>query len=180
MAISTLLIIAVYKTFVIREPCMWPSSQRVLRTSVIRASDRCKENQGSNPVGESRCWIVKSLLTKWSKQGLHSPLKYSRIYSVWYLFVHLGKRACLWTDSSNLSKWFVTYRQQSKILVNDKLVSSKSSKFLYTVTPQILPSDSWNPWFPSNTRFSLSSTDSLWCLFKRVKWKKEKENVSFS
>ena len=108
ITISTLLILAVYKTLVIHEPCMWPSSQRVLRSSVVRASDRCTENQGSNPVGESRRWIVKSLLTKWSKQGLHSPLNYSRIYSVWYLFVHLGKRACLWTDSFNLSKWFVT------------------------------------------------------------------------
>ena len=43
MTISTLLILAVHMTYVIHEPVpfIWPSSPRVLRTSVVRASDRC-------------------------------------------------------------------------------------------------------------------------------------------
>ena len=44
MTISTLLILAVCRTRVIHESCIWASSPRVLRSSVERASDRCTKN----------------------------------------------------------------------------------------------------------------------------------------
>ena len=37
--ISTLLILAVLRTHITREPCIWPSSPWVLRSSVVSASD---------------------------------------------------------------------------------------------------------------------------------------------
>ena len=48
MTISTLLILAVRRAHVIHEPCIWPSLPRVLRRSVVRASDRCTEGHWIN------------------------------------------------------------------------------------------------------------------------------------
>ena len=41
-------ILAVRRTLVIREPCISPSSPRVLRSSVLRASDPCMEGHRFN------------------------------------------------------------------------------------------------------------------------------------
>ena len=48
------MILAVRRTHVIHEPCIWPSSPPVLCSSVVRASDRCTEGKalGSIPVGD--------------------------------------------------------------------------------------------------------------------------------
>ena len=46
--ISTSLILAVRGTHVIHQPCIWPSSPRDLRSSVVRASDWCTEDNGFN------------------------------------------------------------------------------------------------------------------------------------
>ena len=99
------LIPAVRMTHVIHEPvpCIWPSSPRVLRTSVVRASDRCTEDRtcvGSISVGESdffclvlvTCWLhhfswtsktfarlrqKKKLIVQFQK-NIHPPYFYFR------------------------------------------------------------------------------------------------------
>ena len=51
---SKSLILAVRRTHVKHELCIWPSSPQVQRSSVVRASDRCTVGHiGSIPVGDS-------------------------------------------------------------------------------------------------------------------------------
>ena len=65
MTISTLLILAVRRTHVIHEPCIWPSSPRVLRTSVVRASDRCMEDHRFHSSWGLRFFLCPMLVTCW-------------------------------------------------------------------------------------------------------------------
>ena len=67
---------AVRRTHVIHEPCIWPSPPRVLRTSVVRASNRCMEDHRF-----SSCWgltffLCPMLVTCWLHFSfLHRGLK---------------------------------------------------------------------------------------------------------
>ena len=46
--------IAVCRTYVIHEPCIWPSLLRVLRSSVARVSDQSiRKAIGTIPIGDS-------------------------------------------------------------------------------------------------------------------------------
>ena len=66
MTILTLLILAVYRMHVIHEPCVWSNSQRVLRSSVVRASDQCTEGHWFNSCREPRFFLCPVLVTCWS------------------------------------------------------------------------------------------------------------------
>ena len=66
MTISTYLILAVRRTHVILEPWIWPSSPRVLRSSVVRASDRCRKGDRFNSCRGLRFFLCPVLVTCWS------------------------------------------------------------------------------------------------------------------
>ena len=60
-AINAVLILVVRRTHVLREPCIWPCSPRVLRSLVVRASDKCTEGHRFNSCQELRfllCFVV--------------------------------------------------------------------------------------------------------------------------
>ena len=65
MTISTLLILAVRRTHVIHEPCIWPSSPQVLHTSVVRASDWCMEDHRFNSWWGLRIFLCPMLVICW-------------------------------------------------------------------------------------------------------------------
>ena len=67
MTISTLVVLAVCRTHVIHEPCIWHSWPRVLRSSVIRASDRCTEDHRFNTCRGLRFFLCPVLVTCWSR-----------------------------------------------------------------------------------------------------------------
>ena len=54
------------RTHVIHEPCNKPFSPQVLRSSVVRASDRCTESHRFNTCRGLRCFLCPMLLTCWS------------------------------------------------------------------------------------------------------------------
>ena len=60
------LILAIRRTHVIHEPCNWPSSPQVLRSSVVRACDRCTEGHRFNSYRESDFFLCPMLVTCWS------------------------------------------------------------------------------------------------------------------
>ena len=66
MTISTYLILAVRRTHVIHEPWIWRSSPRVLRSSVVRASDRCRKGHRFNSCRGLRFFLYPVLVTCWS------------------------------------------------------------------------------------------------------------------
>ena len=66
MTISTYLMLAVRRTHVILEPWIWPSSPRVLRSSVVRASDRCRKGHRFNSCRGLRFFLCPVLVTCWS------------------------------------------------------------------------------------------------------------------
>ena len=76
MTISPLLILAVRRTHVIHEPCIWPSPPRVLRTLVVRASDRCMEDHRFSSCRGLRFFLCPMLVTCWLHfSSLHQGLK---------------------------------------------------------------------------------------------------------
>ena len=75
MTISTLVVLAVCRMHVIHEPCVWHSSPRVLRSSVVRASDRCTEGHRFNSCRGLRFFrLCPVLVTCWSH---HFSCQYS-------------------------------------------------------------------------------------------------------
>ena len=67
---------AVRRTHVIHEPCIWPSPPRVLRTSVVRASDRCMEDHRFSSCWGLRFFLCPMLVTCWLHFSfLHRGLK---------------------------------------------------------------------------------------------------------
>ena len=77
MTILTLLIPAVHRMHVIHEPCIWSNSPRVLRSSVVRASDQCTEGHWFNSCRGPRFFLCPVLVTCWSH---HFPFFFSFIY----------------------------------------------------------------------------------------------------
>ena len=72
MTISTLVVLAVCRTYVIHEPCIWHSSPRVLR---VRASDQCIEGHRFNSCRGLRFFrLCPVLVTCWSH---HFSCQYS-------------------------------------------------------------------------------------------------------
>ena len=67
MTISTLLILAVHRT---HEPCIWPSSPRVLHSSVVRVYDRCTEGHTFNSCRGLRFFFF--VLSSWHVDDIMS------------------------------------------------------------------------------------------------------------
>ena len=63
MTISTLMILVVYRVHVIHEPCVWSNPPRVLRSSVVRASDQCTEGHWFNSCRGPRFFLCPVLVT---------------------------------------------------------------------------------------------------------------------
>ena len=61
MTFSTLPILAVRRTHLIHEPCIWPSSPQVLRSSVVGTSNWCTEGHKFNPCWDSDFFFVPCL-----------------------------------------------------------------------------------------------------------------------
>ena len=53
-------------THVIHEPCMWSSSPQVLRSSVVRESDRCTQGHRFNSCQGLRVFLCLLLVTCWT------------------------------------------------------------------------------------------------------------------
>ena len=60
---SLVKIIAVRRMHVIREPCIWPCSPQVLRSSVVRASNQCMEGHRFNSGRGLRFFLCSMLMT---------------------------------------------------------------------------------------------------------------------
>ena len=64
--LSLVKILAVPGMHVIHEPCIWPISPQVLRSSVVRASDGCTEGHRFNSSRGLRFFLCPILVTCWS------------------------------------------------------------------------------------------------------------------
>ena len=134
MTISTLLILTVCRTRVIHEPCMWPSSPRVHRSSVVRTSDRFTENHKFKSCRGIASLDLKVAINKmrdvflyqnkvwWTKQQLHRCIT----FLCHFCTTATSKCQILWrTKTSNEERLF--------LLLNLDMVSwnSTSGDFAY-------------------------------------------------
>ena len=107
MTISTLLIRAVRTTHVLHGPCIWPSSPRVLRTSVVRASNwvNCKEITPPPPQNQlsAYCWSFSIFLEK-KKSILVPPILSARIESSGELMVKVFFFSNFWGAQTSLCR----------------------------------------------------------------------------
>ena len=84
--LSSVKILAVPGMHVIHEPCIWPISPQVLRSSVVRASDGCTEGHRFNSSRGLRFFLCPILVTCWSHH-FSSLLCFFYSVQVWQLSV---------------------------------------------------------------------------------------------
>ena len=101
MTISTLLILAAYRTHVLHEPCVWQSSLWVLCSSVIRASDWCMEGHTFNSCWGLGFFLCPVLVTSWLHHLSYFFAELKIYHFSLFIINWITTQTCNWTKDDN-------------------------------------------------------------------------------